>query len=240
MPAWRGALWYAVKMRAGAVLAKGIWLLGLMGCSGADVTRPLTSDSSATLTELLAAMSARCAERVEAPSHAGPAQDQLFVEAAILQVSSAVAAEVTLANLRYLQTAQVELVATPHVIVDFNRATEMAWGQTDSMPERLSVVRWSLLPRRADGTVVLDVEMDLDLPGPKQAAAGSAQTVTFSTTVRENEPVLARVEWDAASHRSLLILFRTFEVHGERDLRAIFECKMQQRVAAQRRVGAAR
>ena len=82
--------------------------------------------------------------------------------------------------------------------------------------------------------------MKLALASPSSsAAAASNPPLTFSATARENELTLARVEWDAASRRSLLLLLKPFEVRAEQDLRAIFECKMQQRVEAKRRAGAA-
>lgn len=210
-------------------------ILGMLGCSKAAVATPPKSDPH-PLAELLTAMSARCTDGARASSQDQSNRDQLFVEAAILEVSNAVAAETSLADLRSLpETAR--LVAAPHVLATFERRAEMNRGSVEPAEPAPALVRWSVLPRRAGDTTVLDVELEL-APWSKSAAAGSRQTVTFSTTVRENAPVLARVEWDAASQRSLLILFRTFEVHGDRELRAIFECKMQQRAAALRRASA--
>jgi hypothetical protein len=241
MPVRNWALARAVNLRSNVILVSSLSLLGLVGCSAADGGRPIAPDSPAALTELLSAMSARCPDRTDASSREGAVRDQLFVEAAILNVSSSVAAGASLANLQDLpQTAQTQLLAVPHLIADFDHRAEMVWGQSDPRPQSLSINRWSVLPRRADHVLVLDVEAKLELPSPHRATSATGRTVTFSTTVRENEPALARVEWDAAARRSLLILLRTFEVHGEPELRAIFECKMQQRAAALGRAGGVR
>jgi hypothetical protein len=226
----------AVKLLSDVFLVFGGLLFALTGCSGAEPAKPPSADMRAQLTELLTAVSARCpdADRARSPEQP-PARDQLFVEAAILEVSSAVAAEASLANLHELpQMAQVQMVAVPHVIADFEHRAEMDWGPGAAERPQVSLRRWSLLPRRADDVTVLDVELELEPPTSKPGPAVSGRPLKFSATVRENEPALARVEWDAASQRSLLILFRTFAVHGEQDLRAIFECKMQQRAQALR------
>lgn len=80
--------------------------------------------------------------------------------------------------------------------------------------------------------------MNAQKEASRRAQEPANMPLTFSATARENELTLARVEWDAASRRSLLLLFKTFEVRGEQDLRAILECKLQQRAEAKRRAGA--
>lgn len=211
-----------------------IALLGLLGCSGAEVTRP-TADSRTTLADVLTAVNARCPGLAEARSPLQPARDELFVEAVILDVSSDLAGQVSLANLRDLpQAARVQLVAVPHVIAAFGQQSEMVWESNGTRPERLSLLRWSVLPRRADRGAVLELGLEFDLPRSKHVTVTPARTVKFAATARENEPALARVEWDRESRRTLLLLLRTFEVHGDEDLRAIFECKMRQRQEALR------
>ena len=211
-----------------------IGLIGLVGCLGTEAARPPSADSGAALTEVLSAINARCPGMERARASLLPARDQLFVEAAIMDVSSDVASEVTLSSLKDLpQTARVQLLAAPHLLADFDHQAEMALGSSGATAEQISLVRWSLLARRADRGEVLDVELDVRLPTSKSGVT-EGRKLSFAASARDNEPALARVEWDAASQRSLLLLLRTFEVHGDEDLRAIFECKMQQRAQAVR------
>jgi hypothetical protein len=209
-----------------------ILLVGLMGCSGAEVVRPPTADSDAALTEALTAVNARCPDMDRARSSLLPARDQLFVEAVVMDVPSDLAKDITLSRLKDLsQTARVQLLAVPHLIADFDHRAEMGLGPSGGTPEQISLVRWSLFARHADRGEVLDVELDLGLPTSKSGVTPVRQ-LKFATSARDNEPALARVEWDAVSQRSLLLLLRTFEVHGDEDLRGIFQCKMQQRAQA--------
>ena len=225
-------------LRADSWLMRGTLLLGLVGCSGAEAPRQPTADSRRALSEFLTAMSTRCPERQAGSGQPSTERDQLFVEVAILDVPSAVAAATSLANLQDLsQSLRVQLVGVPHVIVDFEHEAEIVTAPNDAADQRLSGMRLSMLPHRADGVVVLDMKLALNSPSSNVVAASSVP-LTFSATARQNELTLARVEWDAASRRSLLLLFKTFEVRGEQDLRAIFECKMQQRAEALRRAGA--
>lgn len=222
-----------MKLGVLASRATGIALIGLMGCSSAAAVRPPAADPGAALTAVLAAVNARCPGLEEARSSLPPVRDELFVEAVILEVSSDVAAQASLATLPDLpRRARVQLVAAPHVIAEFGHQTEMGLGSSGATHEQLSLVRWNLLPRRADREVVLELELDLGLPRSEHVAMTPTRTVKFAATARDNAPALARVEWDAVSRRSLLLLLRTFEVHGEEDLRAIFQCKMQQRAQA--------
>jgi len=164
----------------------------------------------------------------------------LFVEAVVLELSSESAREVSLTTLADLpQTTRARLVAVPHVLGAYDHQTEMVLGANGAAQDEPALVRWAILPRRADRALVLEMELELELQPQRSAPAAmpSRQTLKFAATVRDDQPALARVEWDRASRRSLLLLLRAFEVHGEQDLRAIFQCKMQQRAKALRRAG---
>lgn len=201
---------------------------------------PPPPEPRAGLAELLMTMSAPCPAGSRPSAQAEAGREQLFVEAAILDMSSAAARDASLEHLEALpQSAEVQLVAVPHIIADFDQRAEMAWQRSGPALGTTFVRRWSVVPRRSDDANVLDVELELEPTTAGHLASGSRRTVTFSATVRDNEPALARVELDAALHRSLVFLFRTFEIHGEQDLRAIFECKMLQHNQAMHRRGAA-
>jgi len=228
----------SVKLRVREHWIIGIAWLVALGCSGAETARPPVASARVTLTELLTSVNARCPGLGERTSPAQGMGDKLFVEAVILEVSSAVARETSLANLQDLpQNADVQLIGTPHILGEFDHTSELALGPSDSEDDHVSVARLSALPRRADGSVVLDLELELDLPHSKAGPAAPRRTLTFTASARDNEPALARVAWDEASERSLLILLRTFEVRGEDDLRAIFQCKMREHAQALRRAG---
>jgi len=213
--------------------------LSVLGCSGAEM-RPPAIDSRAGLREVLSAVNEQCPGLHEAQSALPRTRDDLFVEAVVLELSSESAREVSLTTLSDLpQTTRARLVAVPHVFGTYERQTEMVVGANGTAPAEPSLVRWAILPRRADRALVLEFELELEIPPQRSApvAMTSRRTLKFAATVRDDEPALARVEWDTASRRSLLLLLRAFEVHGEEDLRAIFQCKMQQRAKALRRAG---
>jgi|GEM_PF-2640972 len=218
--------------------AVGLALSSVLGCSGAERARPQAADARAALIEVLTAVNQPCPSLPEAQSSAPSTRDDLFVEAVVLDVSSESAREVSLTKLQDLpRTTPVQLVAVPHMLGPYEHRTEMVLGATGAAQDQLSLVRWTMIPHRAERTAVLELELELDTPRSDPVANTSPRTVKFAATVRDNEPALARVEWDRASRRSLLLLLRTFEVHGDEDLRAIFQCKMQQRATALRRAG---
>jgi len=210
----------------------GFALASALGCSGAEVGRPPAVAATNPLAEVLSAVNARC-PGFEAPKSVRGPREDLFVETAILDLPSTWAAQASLQTLSNLsRNDQVHLVATPHVIGKFGQQTEMELGANGEMHEQASLVRWRMLPHRADGAVVLDLELELAPPTSEHVTVTSPRVLRFSMTAHENEPVLARVEWDAASRRSLLLVVRPFEIRDEQDLRAIFQCKMQQHALA--------
>lgn len=184
--------------------------------------------------EAIAAVSKQCPGLQQSQPSEPATRDDLFVEAVILEVPSD-PRDVSITNLQDLpQTTPVQLVATPHVLGPYNHQTEMLLVSGDIPADRLSLVRWAALPRRADGAVVLELELELDRPGSGSVSNTSRIIQKFAATVHHNVPTLARIQWDEVSRRSLVVLLRTFEVRGEADLRAIFQCKMQQRTHSMR------
>jgi len=226
-----------VKFGAPGFLIVLVALSGALGCSAAEVTRPAAADDRETLTDLLA-VNSRCPGFKHATSSPQVPRDDLFLEAVILEVTGATAQQASLANLQDLpRTAQVRLVAAPHLLGRFDTTTEMGLGP-DGGAEHLTLVRASMLPRHADRSAVLELELELDSPTSRNDTLPSRRTVAFTTTARDNEPTLAKVAWDETSQRSLLVLLRTFEIRSEDDLRAIFQCKMEQRARTLKRLGA--
>jgi hypothetical protein len=196
------------------------------------MARPPPATATNVLDEVVSGLNARCPGYETAKTAREP-KDAVFVEAAIFDVPRNWAAQMSLDTLSDLpRNAQAHLVATPHLIGKFGQKTEMALVSNGGTNAQASLARWSMLPQRADGAIVLELEIDLAAPTSERDPVKSPRMLRFSMTAHENEPALARVAWDEASRRSLLILLRTFEVGGEQDLRAIFQCKMQQRAAA--------
>jgi hypothetical protein len=203
--------------------------IGVMlgACSGADVspaTAPSDAADAAQLAQVFSDIGERCPGIPTAVS-APAALDEIFLEAVVVDVPSELAEHVSLRDLPELATSRrVRLVAAPHVMGGFGSVTSMALGQNADAMTPLALARWSMLPRRtADQTSILELEIELSTPEAPNT------TLRFSVTARDNEPSLAHVVRDAAAQRSLLVAFRAFRVHGESELRAIFECKMQQR-----------
>lgn len=196
------------------------------------MTRPPPVTATNALGEVVSDLNARC-PGLETAQTAPEPRDDLFVEAAIFDVPRTLASQVSLDNLADLpRNAQTHLVSNPHLIGKFGQKTEMALVSTEGTIEQMSLARWSMLPQRADGSVVLDLELEVASPTSEGVPVTSPRTLKFSMTAHENQPVLALVGCGEASRRSLLILLRAFEIHGEQDLRAIFQCKMQHHAAA--------
>jgi len=221
-----------VKPRVRTFTILALALVSAVGCSGADVARPQTASATNALDDVLSSVSTPCPAFETAKAEPGD-RDNLFVETAILEVPSAWAARASLQNLPDLpRKTEVHLVATPHLMGKFDQQSEMVLGPDARVSEQASLVRWRMIPHRADRAVVLDVELELAPPTSDSVTVPTPRVLRFSMTAHENEPALARVVWDEASRRSLLLLFRTFEIRGEQDLRALFQCKMQQHAQA--------
>ena len=217
----------------------GLALASGVGCSGTDMTRPPPVTATNALDEVVSELKAPCPGFEPAKAAREP-RDGLFVEAAIFDVPSTWASQVSLDTLADLpRNAQTHLLATPHLVGRFGQKTEMALVSNGGINGQASLARWSMLPQRADAATVLDLELELASSTSERVPITSPRALRFSMTAHENEPVLARVVWDEASRRSLLVLLRMFELGGEKDLRAIFQCKMQQRAAAVSRARAA-
>ena len=153
-------------------------------------------------------------------------RDSVFVEMLILEAPSRLVSEsaVSLANLEQLASQpEVRMLSTPHAVIDFVDASGLRADESAPVQPKVSLNGWSLGARRAEGGVtVLDLELDL----PAQRAANAASPLRLSVSSRADQSGLARIEWDHAARRSFLIVFRQHAVHGENDLREIFECKM--------------
>jgi hypothetical protein len=153
-------------------------------------------------------------------------RDSVFVEMLILEAPSRLvsASAVSLANLEQLASQpEVRLLSTPHAVIDFVDAAGSGADESAPVVPKVSLNGWSLGARRAEGGVtVLDLELDL----AAQRAANAVPPVRLSVSSRADQSGLARIEWDHAAQRSLIIVFRQHAVHGENDLREIFECKM--------------
>lgn len=204
--------------------------LSVLGCSGAEM-RPPAIDSRAGLREVLSAVNEQCPGLHEAQSALPRTRDDLFVEAVVLELSSESAREVSLTTLSDLpQTTRARLVAVPHVFGTYERQTEMVVGANGTAPAEPSLVRWAILPRRADRALVLEFELELEIPPQRSApvAMTSRRTLKFAATVRDDEPALARVEWDTASRRSLLLLLG---VRGSRRRRSTSNLPVQDAAA---------
>jgi hypothetical protein len=199
-------------------------------CSATDVARPAAAREAGGLAELLTSLSGRCPGFERTGEAAATADDQLFVELVILDVPTALAERASISTLRDLsRSEQVGLLGSPHVIGKWDQLVEMGPGSDRATSHGAALTRWSIRPRRAEEDVaVLELQMQLAGAGEK------TRDVAFTATARPNEPSLAHVVWDHASTRSLLVLLRVFEVHGEPELRAIFECKMQEHQRARR------
>jgi len=161
-------------------------------------------------------------------------RDEVFVEVLILEAPSHLvsASVLSLGTLDQLASQpDVRLLSSPHAIAGFEREVKMTLEETYGVAPQLSLQQWSLRARRAEADVtVLDLQLILRPPG-----VSAPLPLSLSVSSRADEPGLARVQWDHAAQRSLLVVFRQHAVHGEKDLREIFECKMWRARAASRR-----
>lgn len=222
-------LGYTAAMRCWSGWWRTLVGLSFVACSGADVTpaaAPVEPSDAAQLAELFSAIGEPCPSVPPAPAN-GEGRDEIFVEAALVDVPRELAVRATLRDLAELaQSRRVKLVATPHMIGAFGTETKMGLGGDGEGTLTLSSLK--MLPRHVDEKIsVLELELEL---------SQARRPLRFSSTARDNQPSLSHVVWDEAGGRALLVLLRSFRVHGEAELRSIFECKMQQRSAYVKRL----
>lgn len=215
--------WFGWRRMVGGVSAG----LALGACSGSDVapaSAPSDAVDAALLGEVFSSVGEACPAMQRAAASA-PGRDEIFVEAALVDVPSALAEQASLNDLPELaRSRSARLISAPHVIGTFETSTAMAPGQNADALTPIALSRWSVRPRHVDAeTSTLELELELSALGQPQ------KTLRFSVTTRDNEPGLSHVVRDVAAQRSVVVVFRSFRVHGESELRAIFECKMQQR-----------
>lgn len=205
----------------------------LLGCSATDLapaSAPADGIDAAQLGQVFASVAEPC-PGMTATLAAPAGRDEIFVEAAIVDVPSELASRLSLADLPELAgTRSASLIATPHVIARFEAETSLALGQNADSSTPLALARWSALPHHVDDrTSTLELELELSA-FERAGRAPLSETHRFSVTTRDNEPGLVHVVRRAGAPRALVVVFRSFRIHGEAELRAIFECKMQQRV----------
>jgi hypothetical protein len=212
---------------AGASIVCALW-----GCSGAEVgpsTTPAEPSAAEQLLEVLSAVDQACPSFAGVESASG-GRDEIFVEAVVVEVTRELAEQASLKNLAELgRSPRARLVAAPHVVGAFDTKSELALEQVPDASAPTTLARWSMLPRHVDARVSsLELDLELSWLEPNGQVTPS-RPLRFSVTTRDNEPGLARIEWPERNQRALVIVFRTFRIQEESDLRAIFECKMHQR-----------
>lgn len=164
-------------------------------------------------------------------------RDQAFVEMLVLDVSTRSANAATRSSLESLVTApDVQVVAGPHFIGDYERSSTMDLLDVQGPTERATLHRLRMEPHHAEpGVTVLNLELTLQLPNPRGTLPNPTRTVPLALSAGEDLPALAHATWDEARQRSLLLVVRMRPVRGQEDLRAIFECKMRRYQETRRR-----
>lgn len=157
-------------------------------------------------------------------------RDQVFVEALVADVSRAAATEATLASLdRVLSVPDAAILGTPHWIGTYDEPGTLELTDVQGQTPRASLHRLKLLARHAESAVtVLDLELTLQLANPNAVSPTPTRRVSLSLTARDDLSSVAQVPWSVS--RSLLVVVRPRAVRSERDLRTLFECKMQRRL----------
>lgn len=216
-----------------------LWVIGLgLALSGCASTVQPVSEAAmvadARQQEARGLLSPKCAEPKERPASD---RHQVFVDTLILDVPRALADAASLQNLVQLAAApEVEAWAAPHWIGerDGTLSVKMDLLDVQGRTERASLHRLRLGARDAEPQrTVLDVEVTLQLPNPSGRLPSPTHTVSLSLSAEEDAPALGRVAW--SPQRSLVVVVRPRAVRSDRDLRAIFECKMQLHAAQSRR-----
>jgi len=214
---------------------RSIWgasvLSTLVACSGAEVgpaLEPTGVSDAERLREVFSDLGQSCPNFVM--GDAAGARDEIFLEAAVVDVATELAQTTTLGTLTNLtMSPRTKLVATPHLLARFDAQASISPGSPDDPSSGVALSAFSMLPRHVDDETSL-LELELRLEGATQRGTPPApKTLRFSVTTRDNQPSLARVVLDDPGQRSVLVVFRSFRVRGEPELRAIFECKMQSR-----------
>lgn len=201
----------------------------LAACSAAEPT-PATAEPTDTerpeLRRVIEAALAPCPEPAE-PRGPGD-RDQVFVEAVVLEAPSELAAAADLESLPELARAPgVRLLGTPRVTTDLGSSATQTIEERSGLVSRPALHRISVAARRAEPDVsVLDLTLELQLPNRDPARTPPTAQVTTTLAPRDRHAVVRVLPLPDDRSRSLVAVVVPRPIREERDLRAIFECKL--------------
>lgn len=129
----------------------------------------------------------------------------------------------------------VEMLGTPHLVVDVGQEGQLALVDVQGRTEGPSLHRMRLMPRRAEPDLtVLELEVTLQLPNPTALRPNPTRAVALTFSARDDVSALASAPWDEPGQRSLVVVVRPRSVRSDADFKAIFGCKMRERLELRR------
>ena len=212
-------------------------LVALAGCSSHDGAAPQTTASPSVLemrAQMLRSVQHPC-PNVARSAEGGDLVDlrQVFTEVFLFEGPAATLRAARVADLAQLaEDPSLQLLAAPHLVSTLEQRTESTLVEHMGVSHEASLYRLGVLPRESsDGSVVLELEVTLQLPNPRGLVPAPTGATTLTTTGGEQQLLLATGPLPHRQDRALLAFAKYWRLRDTRDLRGIFECKMQQRRA---------
>jgi hypothetical protein len=127
----------------------------------------------------------------------------------------------------------VRLIAAPHLSAALGRETRLRGDEHVGPLSRLSLRELVLEPVRTtdSGALVIELDAHLQLPQPPDAPASPAppeERVHLVATAAVRSTATLTSELRTSRGEAVLALLRVYPVNEEADLRAIFECKLEE------------
>jgi hypothetical protein len=163
----------------------------------------------------------------------GPFTPEVFLETALFSLPTA-SATTPLSLQSLARDPDVRLLGTPHVAARFDVTSRALLEDRIGPLAQITLREITATPRpTADTQLAVELEAVLLLPTPQNAAGKPAQArLHFVAAPRAGQTVASTEPIPEQPGQSLLLLLRPYLVQHERDLRAIFLCKMAQRQRA--------
>lgn len=154
---------------------------------------------------------------------------EVFVEALLFDVP--LSTQVGVADISQLsRMPDVHLLGTPHIVGNLAVQSTLSLEQRLGVLEQPTLTRFSLLPQRSEsGLHVLEFEMGFSLPNADPARNPELARSSFLVQGPSDQAMLGSAAYPGNPQRKVLAIVKAHPIRNPDDLRALFECKMQQR-----------
>jgi hypothetical protein len=164
-----------------------------------------------------------------AATNPGEQWSEVFVETLLFDVP--LSTQVGVAGISQLaRQSDVHLLGTPHVVGKLAAQTTLSLEQRLGVLEQPTLTRFSLLPQRSEsGLHVLEFELGFSMPNADPARNPELARSSFLVEGQSDRAMLGSAAYPGNPQRKVLAVVKAHPIRHAEDLRALFECKMQQR-----------